>query len=106
MRPGRASCAECRDLYDGAPPCSQCEKPIRPLTAPGKSAVEAWRLLHAHDRELWPMDGTPLNLRLRDIRGLCADYRLSLETKELIIALDRKMTGMLQEEWRKKSKAG
>lgn len=92
-------------MYDGNPPCPRCEKPTEELTPEGATAYHVWRVLHEHDRPYWQADGMPLALPLASIRGAVADYGLSCEIRDLIIALDDAAVSLLQKEHAKKMKS-
>ena len=105
MKPNRIDCARCHELYDDNPPHPRCEKPTEELTPEGATAYRIWRTLHEHDRPYWQADGMPLPLPLASIRGAVADYGLSLETQELIVALDDTAVSLLQKEHAKRMKS-
>ncbi|MDR2892981.1 MAG: hypothetical protein LBV80_07855 [Deltaproteobacteria bacterium] len=89
-------------MNDEAPPCSQCKKPQDELTSIGVTAYHVWSVLDVHNRQFWSMDGTPLALPVEAVRGAVADYGLSLEMQELILALERSVIAARQKEHARK----
>lgn len=72
--------------------------PKEDLCPQGLAAYGLWRTLHEHDRPYWPSDGSPLALPLGAVRGIIADYGLSLEMQELVLALESAVLPMLRKE--------
>lgn len=87
-----ASCADCADVFEGAPPCGTCprqpeardEEEDGELWAANKPAMDLWSLGNGFAR-----DGMSGMLRLADLHAAAAARGLGVEEVDLALDVER-----------------